>query len=288
MRKNVWCAWWKPELDPDEYIYHYTSFETALKIIYSDQFRLSPLSNTNDTTEQKPRIKYDFSVKSKKKKDIDVFEKYWSQWTTHSKLLCFSRDLPKDDAVINNGDIFDVAGRGFALPRMWAQYAKNNSGVCFIILKKPFVTEIQKAYPGAICKDVTYSDWSNGFSISENLFEELITVISHDYDSPYAQTFLQDNSDFADYAYFSKLIDWKSENEYRILVPSSKEGYLYIEGVRNCLAGLVLGESMDSSLIKTMRVAATQFHIPIRRIVFGLRRCSIENITEDIEQSAIK
>ena len=27
----------------------------------------------------------------------------------------------------------DYTGRGFSLPRMWAQYANNNDGVCFVL-----------------------------------------------------------------------------------------------------------------------------------------------------------
>lgn len=138
MKSNVWSALWISQFDPDEYLYHYTTFETAIKILYSDKFRFSPLSKTNDTTEQKLRIRYAFEVQEEQRENISIFEKYWLNWTTNSKLLCFSQDRSKSlSGKFNNR--FDVSGRGFALPRMWAQYAGKNSGVCFVVRKKPFV-----------------------------------------------------------------------------------------------------------------------------------------------------
>lgn len=277
--KNVWCAGWRSGFDPDEYIYHYTSFETALKIIFSDQFRLSPLCKMNDTTEQKTRLNYNFSTKGRKN-DIEKFEKYWSNWSANSKLLCFSRDLSKEEQLKYKSDAFDVGGRGFALPRMWAQYAKNNSGICLIIRKSEFEDIVLSTFPHAICKNVTYWEGNAGCDISVSLFEELLNVVEHDPNSTYAETFLHSNHLFTDYSYFSKLKDWENEHEYRIFVPHIKNEYLYVGGVRSCLAGLVVGEQFDNSLLCAVSLAATQFDIPIRRIVFGLRRCSIESITE--------
>ena len=46
MKSNVWSALWISQFDPDEYLYHYTTFETAIKILYSDKFRFSPLSRS--------------------------------------------------------------------------------------------------------------------------------------------------------------------------------------------------------------------------------------------------
>ena len=67
-------------------------FKTALHTLYSDKFRFSSLARTNDTTEQKIRISYDFQMSAEQKQDQALFEKYWLSWTSGSKLLCFSQD----------------------------------------------------------------------------------------------------------------------------------------------------------------------------------------------------
>lgn len=281
MKPNVWEAWWREHFDLDEYLYHYTTFDTALKILHSDKFQFSPLSKTNDTTEQKLRISYAFSARDRRE-DIADFEKYWLSWSANSKLLCFSQDRPKDplSSAARFHNIFDMRGRGFALPRMWAQYADKNSGVCLIIRKKPFIEKVSKIYPESICRAVSYFDWSDSYEISESLFLRLLEIIRHNPTTGYAPTFLRDNPEFAQYSYFSKLKDWEGESEYRILLPNSdaQHPYLYMEGVKTYLAGIVLGEYIDDSKIYAIKSILSST-IPIRKIIFELSRCSVANVS---------
>jgi len=282
MDKDIWMSCGRNRFDPNKYLYHYTSFETALKILYSNQFRLSPLSATNDTTEQKMRIGYAFST-SERKDDIQKFEAYWMNWTTNSKLLCFSTDGNKASSDINKTiDIFDVGGRGFALPRMWAQYAKNNTGVCLVVNKEKLINRIIQAFPEAICKEVSYFGWTDRCEINKDVFEKIITVINHNPNTGYATRYLAENEVFTDYAYFSKLQDWETEKEYRIFVPSDVEDALYIEGVNEVLQGIVVGEKMDKSQMWAINKVKPE-NIPIRKIVFGLRKCSLDGIDDAIE-----
>lgn len=276
---NVWSAWSRKEFDASKYVYHYTTFETALKILYSDKFRFSSLSRTNDTSEQKLRIRYAFPIGEKLKADRMSFEKYWLEWATHSKLLCFSQDTEKQPNIPcpEITDIFDVRGRGFALPRMWAQYAKNNSGMCFILKKNILVDKVKEFYPEAICKSVSYYDWSAHFDISEELFRKFVKIIEHNPKSGHATTFLQENPEFAEYSFFSKLKDWEGEKEYRILLPNSDEGYLYIEGVKEQLAGVVLGEQMEEAQVWLLSEILPST-IPLRQISFELNRCELKHI----------
>ena len=46
-----------PEYSSDLFLYHYTSFKNACKILYSNSLKFSSLSNTNDTNESKPPVK---------------------------------------------------------------------------------------------------------------------------------------------------------------------------------------------------------------------------------------
>lgn len=281
MRSNVWCAWWRKQFVDDEYLYHYTSFEAALRILYSDRFRFSSLSRTNDTTEQKLRICYDFQMNEDEERDSIEFEKYWLSWTRGSKLLCFSQDTIKPPSFDSSSfsDITDVSGRGFALPRMWAQYASNNSGVCLIVKKKPFVEKVHEIYPEAICKSVSYFDWTESFKITKQLFNRLMCIIRHNPKTGYAATFLKENAEFADYSFFSKLKDWAGEKEYRILLPDYDNQCFYLEGVQSYLAGIALGEQMDDVEISALR-AIVPPTIPIRKIVFELKRCLVININD--------
>lgn len=279
MKTNVWSAWWRNEFDAGEYIYHYTKFENALKILHSNQFRLSPLSETNDTTEQKVRIVYDLPFsKDYRKQDFDMVEEYWEKWTSNSKLMCFSQDIPKRKSKsYRNTDPFDIKERGFALPRMWAQYANNNCGICFIIHKDEFLKKIKYVYPESICKNVSYYNLTDGFKISEDAFEQQYEIIKNNPRTHYASSFVHESTDFANYYYFSKYKDWEGEREFRVLIPSDDSKCLYVDDIKNLLAGLVVGEYMDPAMICAIKSMLPD-KIPMRKIVFGLKRCSVESI----------
>lgn len=278
MKPNVWSAWWREEFSPDVYLYHYTTFDSALKIIYSDRLRFSPLSETNDTAEQKLRILYPLESD---KENISKFEEYWSKWTANSKLLCFSQDYSKNliDATKVSKDIFDVRGRGFALPRMWAQYASNHNGVCLILKKDLFLSKVKEAFPESINKEVQYFDWAEKYKIAESEFKNMIRVIEHNSSTGYAPDFLRNNPSFAEYLYFMKLKDWEGEREYRILIPSDNKDnkYLFIEETCECLAGVVIGEKMDEAKIAAIKKILPD-SVKVRRITFESSKCSVCNV----------
>lgn len=50
--------------------------------------------------------------------------------------MLFSKDLIREN----------VAGRGFALPGMWAQFSNKNHGVCLVFDKEKFENRIKKAF----------------------------------------------------------------------------------------------------------------------------------------------
>ena len=271
MNSNIWSAWWRTQFCPDEYLYHYTTFDGALKIIYGDKLRFSPLSATNDTAEQKLRICYPFRDIKQRRDDVGRFEKY-----------CQDRPKASSNEVASLSDIFDVRGRGFALPRMWAQYASNHNGVCLAIRKDAFLSKVKKAYPESINKEVAYFDWAESYQINRDDFNDILQIILHNSSSTYAPNFLQSHTSFTDYLYFMKLKDWEGEREYRIIIPSCDAAtqYLYIEGVKDILAGVIVGEKMDSSQISAIK-AMLPDTVHIRRIVFELSKCSLKNL-EDI------
>lgn len=282
MRRNVWCAWWKKGFDKNAFIYHYTSFDTLLRIIDGDSFRFSPLSNTNDTTEQKVRMKYLFQLNQHSSADVEQFENYWRKWTSNSKLLCFSCDLSEEHlSTFVARDPLDVSGRGFALPRMWAQYAEKNSGVCIVINKEKLSKRAKDLFPEIAHKPVTYYDWTTGFPISEEVFLKQIKIIKRNPNSFFAANFTHDNSDFANYYFFSKFSDWATENEYRFVIPSNDSSVLYLDGIKDCIEGIVLGENIEKYKINVLREFIGD-DLQIRKICFSPRKCTLQSVGLDM------
>lgn len=280
MQTKLWYALGKEGFDSEKYLYHYTTFDKAIKILYFETFRFSPLSGTNDTTEQKLRIKYDFDFDDCQDVQKDFFEKYLMNWASNSKLLCFCRDQ-KVDSSNSSVNIFDVIGRGFALPRMWAQYSQYD-GVCFIVDKEKLEMKVKEIYTDAIMKDVCYKPSSQSFSFSKNTLTSFYNSIIHQ--NPSYLNFIKTHQDYVDYAYFTKSNDWESEHEYRILIPSDKEGYFELDHIMDCIVGLVIGEKMEPHQKHILNYLADG--IQKRQVIFGISQCSIKSICSKKESNA--
>lgn len=274
----LWSALNRKNFDPKLYLYHYTSFETALKILYSESFWLSPLSNTNDTTEQKCRVSYAFRRTDEMNNLITCFENEWKKLVSNSKLLCFCQDHKKPSNTKETGySIFDVSGRGFALPRMWAQYS-NNDGVCIIVEKSKLLDLVNESFPNAIFQPVRYRTENNRFEFSEESLRHVCKIIKAQHNVEVVSSFLKNIDGFINYAFFTKSNDWSNECEFRIFVPTSEPGYLHLEDVQSCIAGIVVGERIDES--KSYVLQKIWPKIKMRRIVFEPSRCTLENFRQ--------
>ena len=56
MISSIWKPLYVEDFDYEQYLYHYTSVEAAIKIISNNSLLFSRISNTNDTSESKMKI----------------------------------------------------------------------------------------------------------------------------------------------------------------------------------------------------------------------------------------
>ena len=120
------CSIWAPlkKIDNKKYLYHYTSVEKAIKIIFYETLQFSNIKNTNDIFEQKPKLSFTKDVDEdhdliKKEK---VIEEYFNKHRHKIQILCFSQDdrrVSTENTLKKDLQRASVIGRGFALPRMW-------------------------------------------------------------------------------------------------------------------------------------------------------------------------
>ena len=188
------------------------------------------ITNTNDTTESKLKMSFDkpmdmddTTFNSATKKIMD----YFYSFSPNIKLLCFSMDSSINSKIRKQNNNFlnryyDYSGRGFALPRMWAQYANNNTGVCFIFNKQKILdklSHISRHYE----LDVDYKPFTERFNIDGQTVNSLYEKIEcnnngrltfYDYINNYRGKKIPP---YIKYNFFQKLNDWANEQEYRIL-----------------------------------------------------------------------
>lgn len=169
-----------------DYLYHYTTFESAVKILASKKLLFSDFRRLNDINESfGPTVIYDksFSVS-----EVTEFKKILNNY----KQISFTMDEGKR--------------KGFNIPAMWGHYAARGNGVC-LVLDYDKVREHIKATKYLYAKEVEYSEPNfNDMSYHKHhgvSFEDFIVSSKDD-------------------LFFHKTMDWEYEHEYRIIAISDE------------------------------------------------------------------
>lgn len=154
-------------------------------IVQSLQLKTSDFSNLNDLNETNICCEWDDCGLNK----INI-QKFILD---HCRLISFSQNYKED---INNSFIQN----GCNHPRMWAQYANNNSGACIIINEQRFIEENQTLLKNKFFKfdDVIYK---------LGLYNKNIYTTSN------PGTFVKRHYK---HLFFTKHLDWAREHERRL------------------------------------------------------------------------
>ncbi|HQX51560.1 MAG TPA: DUF2971 domain-containing protein [Planctomycetaceae bacterium] len=213
--------------DEDRFVYHYTTADTAFNgILQTHKLRLSPFANVNDPRESKdwqigmaggPGGTPSFDVLGTFNAEINNAAK------VKCKLLCFATD-----GAGCRSDKFSTAmfSRGFAHPRMWAQYGQNHKGLCLVFDRIQLGLEIQKQLgkKGPVIEGkVVYTDFDRREASAFQLrYDEI-----HDQDVvSYSKLHIIAHHDVL---FFQKSMDWAAESEYRWVFVDTNDGYVHVD-----------------------------------------------------------
>ena len=291
MSSNMWRTLFTSNFDCEQYLYHYTSIDKAIKIIGSEELWFSSVENTNDSTESKLRIKF---VQKNSGERITPDERtvavtdYLKQRHNSIQILCFCQDAylsqqELDDAIKLHTNhpkdkYFDISGRGFALPRMWAQYASNHEGVCFIVNRELFE---KKLSPLAFLRKsvVSYKSFFTCHEIDEEQLQTLYekTTMLSNGGLSFLQLLYTDNH-FIDYNYFEKQKDWENEREYRyisMIDTSAPKSNVIIKDLFDFVQGIVIGEKIHPAYENAIR-KTIENKCEVKKIHFDTNMCYVK------------
>jgi len=203
-------------------LYHYTSLSKCIiDILPHKRLLMNQIRNSNDPYESQL---FNFEIKNKPSDIEDPFFFFGLHSRTNEKvrlntrMVCFSIQRS-----INKKKI-----EGYNLPRMWAQYGENHQGVCLIIKKDEFIKENKSLFD--FKNQVHYSQELKAPSVD---YDKLKGISSQD------KQIIKIIYELKKEIFFSKMVDWKTENEFRFINISRPEfEYCSIE---NSLFGLILG-----------------------------------------------
>lgn len=248
--------------DATEWVYHYTSLKTALELLLpSGKLRLGPFSTVNDPRESK---RWFFSVSSPDGLKLEGEEFFRLQERANSlvkskiKVLCTSQDDPR---AVTDG--FDAAfHRGYARPRMWAQYGDGHSGVCLVLDRMALDNRIRTellgkgvVYAGPVAYANLDDDEQPAFHLnySEVLAGSLEEVLRTKVDRHH-RTF-----------FFTKAEDWSSEIEWRWVVCGTDSEPEYVS-IQDSLRAIVLGQDLPSVYEPAIVPFGKRYGVPIARV----------------------
>ncbi|MEN6567177.1 MAG: DUF2971 domain-containing protein [Veillonellales bacterium] len=250
--------------DDIKYLYHYTKLETALeKIIPSKKLRLSNFTDTNDPRESKTwyfEMDNGINIPSMYDNKKGMWWQHLTKCLKHPcRILSFSLDSPPIESI----DLY----QGDHRPRMWAQYADNHRGICFVFNREKLINTAKTIFAdkGKLFYGKVDYDIRNDALRPDELTINPEYFIKQEYEK-LIDIMLSDNH-YRSYL-FRKHIDWKSENEYRIIFrgnnPETYE-YLPIEG---SLVKITLGVDFPKVYIPLIESFCKKMKIAYDKVVW--------------------
>jgi len=163
---------------PVKYLYHYTSFESFVKIWNNKTLKFSIVTNLNDILES------NYSVFGHNLGDIELMDRFLERHKSYKQIsLCMD---------------FDSYTKGCMSPMMWGQYASKGNGVC---IEFDFEKIEKRLRPSMLYGPVEYSAKLPIPPIANNIGIDIDEYIRNNQKQ----------------LFFTKHDSWRSENEFRIV-----------------------------------------------------------------------
>ncbi|MEO9463315.1 MAG: DUF2971 domain-containing protein [Marinomonas sp.] len=262
---------WTPK--DQEYVYHYTSWDTARSYILSGKktMRFGSIDHMNDPLEfnniQMPLYGVPRNDRDMPRRMLEAIS--WA--TKHGiQLLCTTKDQLAITSPHENGLLFHSAAvRGFARPPMWNHYGGGHEGVCLIFDRSKLNQNIVKAAneKGRLFnEDVTYTKLDLGSAFPRlggkfKLREEMSEWNEGAFNEYARRIVLGERRAF----FATKHDDWQYECETRWVFASDTLENLLVP-IKNALSGIVVGCDFDCEHHDAVRALANAFGVPVRRI----------------------
>jgi hypothetical protein len=267
--------------DPDEFLYHYTRLWTLPKIRKSGSLRFRPLRMMNDPHEAleshafmsglagpagEPLVMT--SADARRFESVDWISEVNSA-RGNVKVGAFSMDSRPNLSDIDPdwAGVFAPrrfwANRGFAHPRMWAQYADHGRGVCLVVNSRQLEAAIRASVNGRFAwgrGEVTYQPAEHDLTLG---FLDARELLRKGASQALLGTFEE--------SLLTKHADWAHEAELRFFVMDGTEDPWSVPIGDDVFAGLILGPWFDDRRHhRNVRAFARSFGISgrVRRLAW--------------------
>lgn len=165
------------------HLFHYTNFESALRIITTNSLKFGDFKEMNDIAEVSREV---FSMVP----DSIVYKAL-----ANYQSISLTLDAP--------------SRRGFSIDPLWGHYAQKGNGVCLVFDKDKLTCNLKKQFSNrAQIAPIKYlTNFTNAIFLDSHSEREIRKFIVNNIDD----------------IFFTKSIDWEYEHEMRILVRNNKK-----------------------------------------------------------------
>lgn len=244
----------------NDLLFHFTKPYVALEnILHEKKVRFSSLVNMNDPYEYKiisTGVSAWGGISQETASEANSMLK--NSILYKSKILSLVRD--KENNIENNFRLV------FAKPRLWAQYAEAQYGVCLIFSLNAFLEKIKRLYPElSVYHDYVEYDLSSGNERSKTYLRNYDTSKSIEEN---IQNHIKINQK---YIYFCKYRDFQDENEYRIVLvdwKDNKNNDIYID-MQGIIRGVILGERFHIVYEDIIKSLVSNLNADLYRIFYA-------------------
>lgn len=249
-----------------EFLYHYTNSTTAIEyILANNTLKFSPLTQTNDPLEFASLTHVGTSVAgSNGFKEALKHGNKLENIRNKVKLLCLCQDF-------NNGTQYPFY-KGYCKPRMWSQYGEKHKGICIVFSKERLLELIEAKYPNnCLYDDVTYDNKLIKLKKALVIDESEIETTAEERLKKHASGYI-----------FSKLEDYRDENEFRIALFSenyNKTDSVYID-ILDHVEAIIVGDLFPDVYLPSIKKLSTEQNFEIFRLWWTNGHPILENLEE--------
>jgi hypothetical protein len=272
------------------YFYHYTTWATAAEhILPTGTLRLSPYSRMRDPLESESvmlgaGVSYapgDEQAQAELMRAHSEAQNLLDRLRSNSKLLSMTVDAQWVHRTPNWSEA--RFGMGWTRARMWEQYADSHAGVCLVFEREPFeaqvLAQLQERSHESRSGEVYYwrpdrGEWP------------WPTILLDRSESGTDQGRKHLERHFTDY-FFTKLVDWESEYEFRFVEPSETEGYSHVD-YGDTLVGLVVGHKFPENLESDAVTLTGEHHVDLAQILWQLNGPSETRLKAQFSETSLK
>ena len=243
-------------LDPNCWVFHYTTLGNARSIASTGSFRLGAMAAMNDPREYKatePVTMRTSPSGGPSRNDIDTAIRAFVDRRLQMRVASFTTDA----ALGSPRSATRAAGRGYARPSLWAHYADCHRGVCLAFDRAEFTRLVNATFGDNFANgEVEYVDGIDPADCSGIL--DLDDVAHRGIDAVVGDHLRKHLGRLA----FTKNADWSPEREWRCCVLDQlPSGHVEVGLLPGVVAGVVLGLDFPETGLNDVRDIADAFAI---------------------------